>query len=114
MAITYVWDITSLHCDTDVNLGCDAVKTAHWTLAGTDGTYTGLLQGEVSLNLLIVPSEGQTTAEKFATLTKEEVITAIQDALGTEQVTLYENIVAEQIQQQIAPTSTTPTLPWLA
>jgi len=114
MAITYVWDIDSLRCDIDVNSSCYSVKIAHWTLTGTDGTHVALLQDEAFLNLLIVPSEGQTVAEKFATLTKEEVITAIQNELGAEKITLYKNIIADQIQQQLSPTSATPILPWLA
>jgi hypothetical protein len=38
---------------------------------------------------------------------------ATQTALGAEQVTSLENNIASQIQQQIAPITISPTLPWV-
>jgi hypothetical protein len=85
----------------------DVVFTVHWTLAGTDGTYSGGVYG----------SQGVTIAEgseftPYADLTEAQVIGWVQDALGEEQVIAYEANVAQQIADQINPPVVTPQLPW--
>lgn len=114
MAITYTWKIVALDCSTpDADNDCDIIKTAHWTLSGTDGTYTGSAYGTAPLNIVLETVQGQTEYTNFNNLTEEEIITAVQTALGAEQVASLESSIASQIQMQIAPTTISPPLPWV-
>lgn len=114
MAITYTWKIVALDCSTpDTDNDCDIIKTAHWTLSGTDGTYTGSAYGTAPLNIVLETVQGQTEYTNFNNLTEEEIITAVQTALGAEQVASLEASIASQIQMQIAPTTISPPLPWV-
>lgn len=114
MAITYTWKIVALDCSTpDADNDCDIIKTAHWTLSGTDGTYTGSVYGTAPLNIVLETVQGQTEYTNYNNLTESEIITAVQTALGEEQVTALESSIASQIQSQIAPTIISPALPWL-
>jgi len=114
MAIIYTWKIVALDCSTpDADNDYDIIKTAHWTLSGTDGTYTGSAYGTAPLDIVLETVQGQTEYTNFNDLTEAEIITAVQTALGEEQVTSLESGVASQIQSQIAPTTISPTLPWV-
>lgn len=113
MAITYTWKIVALDCSTpDGDNDCDIITTAHWTLSGTDGTYMGSAYGTAALNIVIETVQGQAEYTVFDALTEEEIITAVQTALGEEQVTSIEAGVASQIQAQATPVTYSPALPW--
>ena len=109
MAITNTWGIVQLDCYPEYEGEPDVVFTAHWTLTGTDGTYTGSVYG--SQGVTINPDEPFTP---FADLTEEQVVGWVQDAMGAEQVAAYEDNVAKQIDDQINPPVVTPPLPWAA
>jgi hypothetical protein len=113
MAIEYTWNIAALDCTPDVDLDCDVITTAHWTLSGSDANNSGYIYGTVALNLSMEDEEGQEHGEKFNTLTLEEVLTAVKESLGTEQVTNLEVNVANQIAAKTSPVVTSPSLPWL-
>ena len=109
MAITYNWGIVQLDAYHKKDGLTDVVFTVHWTLTGTDGTYTGGVYGSVGVTL--DEGNGYTPYDE---LTKEQVVGWVQDALGAEQVASLESSVANQIEQQINPTVVTPPLPWAA
>jgi hypothetical protein len=87
----------------------DVVFTVHWTLAGTDGTYTGSVYGSQAIT--IDPAAPFTA---YADLTEAQVIGWVQSAMGAEQVASYKANVANQIENQIDPPIVTPPLPWSA
>jgi hypothetical protein len=106
--MTTTWKISQLDCYPEYEGNSDIVFTVHWTLFGTDETYTGSVYGSVGLTL----DEGATFTP-YEELTETQVIGWVQDALGEEQVAAYEANVAKQIAEQIAPPVINPPLPWI-
>ena len=51
MSITNTWNIVAINCKPGVNGMLDYVVVAHWTLSGTDGTYTGSVYGTASFEV---------------------------------------------------------------
>ena len=107
MAITNTWNVTRMDAYPEYDGQTDVVFTVHWTLTGTDGTYTGSVYGAAGLSL-----EEGTTFTPYADLTLDQVVGWVQDALGEEAVISYEANVAQQIEDQIDPPVVTPPLPW--
>ena len=107
MAVTNTWAVVQLECYPEVDGETDVVFTVHWTLTGTDGTYTGYVYG--SQGVSINPDEPFTPYDQ---LTEAQVIGWVQAAMGEEQVASYEANVAQQIEDQINPPVVTPPLPW--
>jgi len=73
----------------------DVVFCAHWTLSGTDGTYSGSAYGATGVS---VSSTEPFTP--YADLTEAQVIGWVQDAMGAESVATYEGSIATQIANQ--------------
>lgn len=109
MSITNTWSIVQLECYPELEGETDVVFTAHWTLNGTDGIYTGSVYGSQAVS--VNPDEPFTP---YADLTEEQVIGWVKGAMGEEQVAAYEANVAGQIDAQINPPIVTPPLPWVA
>ena len=91
----------------EVNGQTDVVFTVHWTLTGTDGTYSAGDYGSQSITV-----NSDTSFTPYANLTEDQVIGWVKDAMGAEEVSRYETSIASQIQNQINPTVVTPALPW--
>lgn len=109
MTITNTWSVVQMDAYPELDGETDVVFTVHWTLAGTDGTYTGGVYGSVGVTI----AEGSAFTP-YADLTEAQVISWVQDALGEEAVTGYEANVAQQIADQANPPVVTPPLPWSA
>ena len=109
MAITNTWAVVQMDCYPEADGETDVVFTVHWTLTGTDGTYSGSVYG--AQPVAVDPSAPFTP---YADLTETQVIGWVQSAMGAEVVAGYEANVAEQIQNQIDPPVVTPDLPWSA
>lgn len=109
MTITNTWAVVQMDAYPEYDGEPDVVFTVHWTLAATDGTYTGSVYGSIGVSL----AEGSTFTP-YADLTEAQVIGWVQSAMGAEQVASYEANVAGQIEAQINPTVVTPPLPWSA
>jgi len=109
MAITNTWAVVQMDAYPEADGETDVVFNVHWTLTGTDGTYTGGVYGSQAVTLN--PDEPFTP---YADLTEAQVIGWVQDAMGAEQVAAYEANVAQQIADQIDPPVVTPPLPWAA
>lgn len=107
MAITYTWNVVQMDAYPEKDGLTDVVFTVHWTLSGTDGTYTGGAYGSVGVTL----DEGGSYTP-YNELTQAQVIGWVQESLGAEQVASLEAGVASQIEQQINPTVVTPPLPF--
>ena len=109
MSITYTWSFPTLTAYPSDAGQTDVVYTVHWVLNGTDGTYTGSSYGTVGVTY--------TSGEPFtpyADLTEAQVQGWVTNALGAEQVAALETNIAQQIQQQITPTSVNLPPPWSA
>lgn len=107
MAITNTWTVVQMDCYPEADGETDVVFTVHWTLTGTDGTYTGSVYGSQAVAL-----DSGADFTPYADLTEEQVIGWVQDAMGEEQVASYEANVANQIADQANPPVVTPPLPW--
>lgn len=107
MTITNTWSVVQMDCYPEADGETDVVFTVHWTLTGTDGTYTGSVYGSQG-----VAVDAAAPFTPYADLTQDQVIGWVQDAMGAEQVTAYEDNVAQQIADQINPSVVTPDLPW--
>lgn len=87
----------------------DVVFTVHWTLSGTDGTYSGSVYGATGLTL-----DPAATYTPYADLTQDQVIGWVQQALGVDACMNYQLNINTQIENQINPPVVTPPLPWVA
>lgn len=107
MAITYTWDVVQMDCYPQYDGETDVVFTAHWTLTGTDGTYTGAAYGAQTVTI-----DPDAPFTPYADLTKAQVIGWVQDAMGPEEVASLEFNIAGQIGNQVNPPVVAPPLPW--
>ena len=107
MAITNTWNVVQMDAYPEKDGLTDVVFTVHWTLTGTDGTYTGSVYGSVGVTL----DEGGTYTP-YDELTLDQVVGWVKESLGEEQVASLEAGVATQIENQINPPVVTPPLPW--
>jgi len=107
MATTYTWAVVQMDCYPEEDGEMDVVFNVHWTLTGTDGTYTGYVYGTQSVSI-----DPDAPFTPYADLTETQVIGWVQSAMGAEQVASYEANVATQIANQINPPVVTPPLPW--
>ena len=107
MPITNTWAVVQMDAYPEEDGEQDVVFNVHWTLTGTDGTYTGSVYG--SQGVSIDPDAPFTPYDQ---LTEAQVIGWVQAAMGEEQVASYEANVAQQIADQIDPPVVTPPLPW--
>lgn len=107
MTITYTWSVVQMDAYPEADGEKDVVFTVHWTLNGTDGVYNGGVYG--STGVTVNPAEPFTP---YADLTQAQVIGWVEEALGAEQVAAYEEIIAQQIENQVNPPVVTPPLPW--
>ena len=107
MSITYTWSFPTLTAYPQDAGQTDVVYTVHWVLTGTDGTYTGSVYGTVGVTY----TQGEPFTP-YADLTEAQVQGWTTTALGAEQVAALEANIANQIQQQITPTSVNLPPPW--
>jgi hypothetical protein len=109
MTIKHNWTIAQLDAYPEYEGHSDVVFTAHWRCDGTDGEHTAGVYGTVGLTL-----DPEAKFTPFEKLTEAQVIGWVQDALGEEQVTSYEENVANQIEALINPPVVHPSMPWVA
>lgn len=107
MAVTYTWSIAQLDCYPEADGSKDVVFNAHWTLTGEEAGFSGSVYG--AQGLIIDPKYPFTPYEK---LTPDMVIGWVKAALGKETVAAMEANIAQQINEQVAPSVINPPLPW--
>ena len=107
MTITNTWNVVQMDAYPEYEGEPDVVFTVHWTLIGTDGTYSGSSYGSVGITL----TEGSTFTP-YADLTLDQVLGWVW-ANGVDKDATEANVAA-QIEAQINPTVVTPPLPWSA
>lgn len=104
---TYTWSVVQMNAYPEKDGETDVVFTVHWTLSGTDGTFTGSTYGSQG-----VSTEDTGTFTPYADLTQEQVLGWIWDS-GVDKDAQEANVAA-QIENQVNPTEVTPPLPWIA
>jgi hypothetical protein len=109
MAITNTWAVAQMDAYPEEDGETDVVFNVHWTLLGTNGTYSGSVYGSQA-----VAVDPDAPFTPYADLTETQVLGWVQSAMGEEQVASYEANVAEQIANQINPPVVSPPLPWSA
>lgn len=107
MATTYTWAVVQMDCYPEEDGEMDVVFNVHWTLTGTDGTYSGSVYGSQGVTV-----DAGAPFTPYADLTEAQVIGWVQDSMGEERVAALEANVAAQIAAQIDPPVVTPPLPW--
>lgn len=98
---TYTWNIAQLERESTDGY----VFTAHWTLNASDEEYSIGSYGSIGFER---PEEDMIA---FEDLTKELVISWIQEKLGEEQIETMESALQAQIDEQKAPSKLSG-VPW--
>lgn len=106
--IEYTWNIVQMDAYPQYADTTDVVFNVHWTLTGSDGTYTGYVYGSQQINL-----DPEATFTPYADLTLAQVVGWIQAEMGEAGVTRLQENVVGQIQNQITPPIVMPPLPWI-
>jgi hypothetical protein len=107
---TYTWTITNISClDPDMDGDCATIVSASWNLSGNNGTDIVTINGITPLNLSMLDSEDPEAL--FSTLTEATVITAVQTAIGTNQVNAYHDTIDYMLTPK--PTPVSAPLPWV-
>ncbi len=103
-APAFTWTIPTV--ERELSTGC--VTVVHWRLTATDGTNTATAYSTVSL-----PPKAPTdpTFVAYSSLTEAEAIQWVQDALGADQVTAYQDSLTAQLSALANPTQAAG-VPW--
>ena len=108
MTTTYTWNIVAMDSYPTYEGETDVVFTTHWTLYGTDGTYTAYVYGTQAVAL--------SDTEPFVPYDQITLALAVQwtqDAMGPETVAMLETNVDTQIANQYNPPVVQLPLPWV-
>ena len=97
MAVT--WDVASLGAMKNVGCLSDVVTTVHWLASDTDGDHSGSAYGSVEI---AEADPGSFTP--YADITKDNAIAWAKTALGSDEVTRIETVIAEHITKSKTPT----------
>lgn len=108
MAIVYNWNVLQMSAYPEYEGETDVVFLVNWGLTGVDGEYIGYVYGSTPVTL-----NPESPFTPYADLTLDQVVGWVQDALGAEQVSAYEENVANQIADKKNPPVVNPPLPWL-
>lgn len=108
MDILYTWAITNLESLKENGAFDGYVIQAYYTLTGVSDFHKANVTGVVDFK---VNSE-QLLYKPYSSLTEADVITWVKAALG-DMVSMLENNIADQIQKQITPVSSSLALPWV-
>ena len=106
---TITWQVESLSCVPQSEGQADVVVSVAWRVNGVDGIYNATVYGTQTLT----PSDSKEFIA-YADLTETQVIGWVQDAMGEDQVADINANIEGQIENQVNPPITTPTLPWLS
>lgn len=107
MTTTYTWNIVAMDSYPEYAGEPDVVFTTHWTVSGTDGTYTGSAYGTQAIQL--------SDTEPFIPydqITLAQAIQWTQDSMGAEAVASLEANIDQQIANQANPPVVQLPLPW--
>lgn len=104
--MTKTWKITNLNVYPNSEGQADVVCSASWNVSGTDGTYSGSLNGATAFKL-----NPDAPYIPFDQLTEEQVLQWVFDSLGEESKATAEADVDAQI-AYTAQQAQSKELPW--
>ena len=103
----YTWDCRTV--DTYPTQGelTDVVYNVHWRLTGAEGEHAATVIGTQNLTVETIQPEGFIP---FESLTHEQVIAWVEEAMGEDRVAELKASVDSQVAALITPTSVTKTI----
>jgi hypothetical protein len=107
MATTYCWVIAQLECYPQHEGQTDVVMTIHWRRQATDGLHIADVYGTQGVTL-----DPAAPFTPFADITKNQVESWLEDAMGVERVAELDANLDKQIDALINPPVICPSLPW--
>lgn len=108
MAVNYTWNFNPLEAYPTSSGENNVVFLVHWQLYGSTGSYNSSTIGVQPVNY-----ESGSSFIPFNELTYDIVYNWMTASMGLEQMQNYENVVAQQIQNQITPPVLIEQAPWL-
>ena len=107
MANTYSWDCKTVDTYPSSGEFSDVVYNVHWRLTGAEGDHAATVIGTQSLTAEDIQPEGFIP---FESLTHEQVIAWVEEAMGEDRVAELKASVDSQVAALITPTSVTKTI----
>jgi hypothetical protein len=107
MANIYTWVIEAMECKPQEDGQSDVVITVHWRQNAANGAYNATVYGSVGLTYT-----AGSPFRPYTSLTQEQVVGWVQDALGSDQCEQLAMNLNQQIEAQINPPILIPPLPW--
>lgn len=107
MAISFDWVISQLECYPTKDKKTDVVFNVHWRYAAKDGDYYADVYGSQGLS-----TDNLKNFKPYADLTKEDVVAWLEDTMGQEKITGFQESLTSAIESQKNPPVVTPPLPW--
>ena len=108
MAVT--WDIVALDATKTLGSLSDVVTTVHWTASDSE-TVSGVVHSGSSYGSVGLAAADSKSFTAYADITKDNAISWVKAALGSDQVTTIETGIAAQITESKTPTKTSG-VPW--
>ena len=112
MATTYNWNCKTVDVHPTEADHTDVVYNVHWIVTGVSDQLDseGNPYQATNIGTQVVPLDPESEFIPFEDLTNEIVVGWTKEAMGAEQVTAIEESIANQIEQEINPTSITMTI----
>ena len=108
MAIAYTWDVSTVDTYPTKDSKADVIYNVHWRLTGTDDTNKdseGAYQTATSYGSQSLDTSDLSSFTAFASVSKANVQSWVEAALGADTVTELKTSLDMQIAEQVTPTS---------
>jgi hypothetical protein len=113
MAIAYTWDVSTVDTYPTKDSKADVIYNVHWRLTGTDDTNKdseGAYQTATSYGSESLDTSDLSSFTAFASVSKANVQSWVEAALGADKVTAMKAGLDAQIVEQVTPTSVQKTI----
>jgi len=113
MAIAYTWDVSTVDTYPTKDSKADVIHNVHWRLTGTDDTNKdsrGAYQTATSYGSQSLDTSDLSSFTAFASVSKANVQSWVEAALGADKVTELKASLDAQIAEKITPTSVQKTI----
>jgi hypothetical protein len=107
MSISCFWRISQLECRPEYEGNKDVVSTIHWRRQAVEGDYEADVYGAQTIAF-----DQSTSFTPYAELTREQVESWLEIALGQEKVLALDSELVAQIESQSTPVAVYLSLPW--
>ena len=113
MAIAYTWDVSTVDTYPTKDSKADVIYNVHWRLTGTDDTNKdskGAYQTATNIGTQSLDTSNLSSFKEFASVSKANVQSWVETALGADTVTELKTSLDMQIAEKITPTSVQKTI----